>query len=207
MEGETANDGGDKGKVLIRHAGEEDATAIARLAWQLLNWERNLYPGMGSPTRWAGEAREIRRQMRFTTTRFLVAEHEGKIVGYVKAVIHRTDDGRGGLRALLSPRRIVRRWLDLLLRRPRPTIHGSGGQIAGLFVQNEDRRRGTGRRLAHAAEAWLHDHGMATNHLTVLSSNASGRAFWEACGYRPLFVGLHKPLSDSLPTTHDRVDR
>ena len=73
----------------IRLADQKDATAIADLAKGLLDWEQQLYPEMGPTSRWAGQAGEIRRQMRLSSTRFLVAEREGVVVGYVKVIVHR----------------------------------------------------------------------------------------------------------------------
>ena len=181
----------------IRLANEGDASAIAELARGLLDWERQLYPGMGPLSRWAGEASEIRRQMRLSSTRFLVAEREGIVVGYVKAVVHRPL----GVGDRLSLRRVARRLIESVLRRPRPTVLSTGGQIAGIFVRERERRLGVGRDLVRAAEGWLREQGMTANHLTVLCANVAAREFWKTCGYEPLSLTLHKPLGQPTGET------
>jgi len=184
----------------IRLADREDATAIADLARGLLDWERQLYPEMGPTSRWAGQAGEIRRQMRLPSTQFLVAERGESVVGYVKVVVHRPPGLSERAGSTLSPRRVIRHLIDSVLRRPRPTVLSTGGLIAGIFVREGERRLGVGRDLVSAAEGWLRQQGMTTNHLSVLCANRAAREFWEACGYQPLTLVLHKPLTAETPS-------
>jgi ribosomal protein S18 acetylase RimI-like enzyme len=58
------------------------------------------------------------------------------------------------------------------------------GYIAEFNVFPELRRRGWGRRLYRAAEAWLLARGCREIELDVLPTNARAQAFWTALGFR-----------------------
>ena len=58
------------------------------------------------------------------------------------------------------------------------------GEIETLYVLEDWRERGLGRRLLTATGGWLHDHGCASVFLWVLRDNPS-RWFYERLGGRP----------------------
>lgn len=153
---------------------------------------------MGDLTPWAASAEEIRKQLLRPGARFFVAEKDGKIVGYIKVVVHgrRLTREEIGIRRWLldSIERLARRIFNLLLRRPRQNVEAVGGYIAGAFVSSEARRARVGRLLVSAAEDWLRSQGIPTSELHVLFANQSARRFWEEIGYEPLAMGMRKKL-------------
>lgn len=184
--------------VLVRPATRADADAIAGMARQLLLYEHSLERSMGDLTEWAGSSREILKQMSRPNLCFFVAESDGQIAGYIKVMIVGTrlsmDELGFGRWVIDLIDRAGRGIFNILLRRPRSNIEQTGGYIAGLFVSPDVRRSGMGGELVKAAEAWLRDHGVPTCDLHVLSANEEARLFWVARGYRPLSIGLRKPL-------------
>ena len=172
--------------IIVREARDGDCRAIADLSYRLLRYERALYPEMGELSPWAGTESEIRKQMHRPDTRFFVAEKEGEIAGYVKAVRHGAVPG--------AIEKTARRLIDFILRRPRPNVQSMGGLIPGLFVREEERRTSIGQRLVEAAEDWLRAQGMPASHIHVLTANQIAREFWDARGYRPIMLGLQKKL-------------
>lgn len=67
-------------------------------------------------------------------------------------------------------------------------------EISDVGVRAEWRRRGIARRLVEAAQAWVHERGVARIEIQVARGNAEGQAFWRAMGYGHLMDVLHKRL-------------
>jgi ribosomal protein S18 acetylase RimI-like enzyme len=79
----------------------------------------------------------------------------------------------------------------------RPSRHFTGecdGYIGELVVAKHAGRRGIGRSLVAAAEAWARDQGLA--HLTLHTGvyNTSARAFYAALGFAEEEVRLTRPV-------------
>jgi ribosomal protein S18 acetylase RimI-like enzyme len=79
----------------------------------------------------------------------------------------------------------------------RPSRHFTGecdGYIGELVVAEHAGRRGIGRSLITAAEAWARDQGLA--HLTLHTGtyNTSARAFYAALGFAEEEVRLTRPI-------------
>lgn len=184
----------------IRAARDGDADALASLARELLVYEKSLNETMGELTDWAASADELRKQMLRPANRFFVAEKDGKVIGYIKVVIHGqqlTLQELGGMRWLLDRlEEMARSLVTFVLRRPRPNVEAIGGYIAGAFVHPEARRASAGRLLVAAAENWLRAQGIATSELHVLHFNEGARRFWEEIGYEPLTLGMRKKLRE-----------
>jgi ribosomal protein S18 acetylase RimI-like enzyme len=182
----------------VRPARLEDAAALAVLARQLLEHERQLNTQMGALTPWAASPAEMRKQMRLPNTYFFVAERAGEVVGYLKVVtVGLTGACQTlGWRSWLKEKciKLARRAFDLVLRRPRPNIEQTGGYIAGIFVNPAARRSQVGRALVTAAEAWLRAQGLGAGELQVLCANTAARQFWESLGYAPIALSMRKTL-------------
>lgn len=170
--------------VRIRDGVPDDCPGIGQLARELIRWEHAINQEIGEPTPWAGNESEIRKQMEQAGTRFIVAERDGEIVGYVKAVIHRGGGRRG----------IIRQLLERLGRRPRPNFTATGGLIAGIFVSAPERGSGLGQRLSRAAEEWLRREGLSRVYIHVLQKNDQALHFWSESGYTPVTIVLGKSL-------------
>jgi len=84
--------------------------------------------------------------------------------------------------------------LASLVRRAGPFVETERGEIDWLFVREEARRRGAGRRLAAAALVWLAERGAGRVEVHVERDNATGRAFWSAQGFAPAMDVLERRL-------------
>lgn len=62
---------------------------------------------------------------------------------------------------------------------------GHRGWVYYLGVAPECRRRGLGRKMLAAAEAWLEGHQAPKIQLMIRHENDAAIAFYEALGYRP----------------------
>ena len=77
---------------------------------------------------------------------------------------------------------------------------GHRGWLNYLAVCPRHRRRGHGRTLMAAAEAWLHERGCPKLNLQVRQGNHSARAFYHALGFQTdEVVSLGKRLEHDAP--------
>ena len=76
-----------------------------------------------------------------------------------------------------------------------PTVaERARAEITDLFVSEDARRRGIGRRLVEAVTDWLRERGVPRVEVRVAVRNAEGQAFWRALGYADLVNVLQRPL-------------
>jgi len=59
----------------------------------------------------------------------------------------------------------------------------SYAEITELFVMDEFRRQGIGKRLLNSMEAWLADRGAHHFHILTFKNNTSAQALYKLCGY------------------------
>ena len=147
------------GAVIIRAAGPDDAGRIAEV--NVRSW-RAAYGGIVPDAILDGMDVEPRRQTWLGRIADLgqrtlfVAELDGRVEGY----------------ALSGPARDH----DL------PDL---AGEVYAIYVDPAVQRRGLGRALLDAATAELQAAGFEPLVLWVLTANAQGRGFYQACGWRP----------------------
>jgi len=183
---------------LVRGAVTNDAVALAALTCELMSFERGLSSAPREANPWAASLEELHKQLRLPNTRFFVAEKDGHVVGYLRAVIvgrklAREELGWIGWGKDLIER--IARWgFTFVMRRPRPAVQIESGYIAGTFVAEEARQLGIGRALATAAENWFSEQGLLNSELHVLFNNEVARHMWEELGYEPLALGMRKKL-------------
>jgi len=179
---------GKAGALVIREATANDSERIGELALQLIRLEHSLNAGTGEPTPWAGSAAEIRKQMARTTTKFLIAERNGELVGYTRVDLHGVDRRQGLLWRML-------RWVvESLTRRPRANYFSSGGVISGILVTETERRTGVGNLLVEAAAKWLYNRGVSRVYVHVLRNNQSALQFWQKNGFETVTLVLSRRL-------------
>jgi ribosomal protein S18 acetylase RimI-like enzyme len=79
-----------------------------------------------------------------------------------------------------------------------PSVHFTGerdGYVGELAVATDAARRGIGRTLIEAAEAWARDHDLAHLTLHTGARNAGARAFYAALGFVEEEVRLTRPVT------------
>ena len=153
----------------IRRARAADLPAVSRLAAELVRLHHRYDPPrflliepVEDGYQWFF-TREIKRRGAV----ILVAEDEGRIIGYA----YGTMEGRD--------------WNDLL---------DACGKLNDLFVDPTARRHGTGRALVKAMFAELR--GKGTPHIILLSAwkNPEAHAFFESLGFRKTMVEMTAEL-------------
>jgi GNAT superfamily N-acetyltransferase len=131
--------------VSIRTARASDARQIAELTVQL-----------GYEVDGSAVAERLSRFLSRRDQEFLVAEHDGRILGWVQALIAESIET------------------------------GPFVLIAGLVVAGSHRRQGIGRLLMAQAEAWAMKHGHSIVRLWSSATRTAAHRFYEALGYTNL---------------------
>lgn len=142
--------------VAIRPAQVADAGAIAEIHVQ--TW-RDAYRGIVPDAHLDALSRSQREEawgktLAEGTTHVLVAETEGRVVGWIAAGPSRDPDARPGT-----------------------------GELHAIYIDSRHWRRGVGRLLWQRAEAHLRAQGFAIFTLWVLEENAGARAFYQGLGF------------------------
>ncbi len=146
----------------IRPARKSDGDALAALWQELLTEQQALDPRINiaddALKRWRND---FPLWIDDSTRRMIVAEHEGRIVGYVHA----------------------HRWGP-------PPIFAASSEvyIDDLYVREEVRGTGIGSNLVQAILAWAEELQADRLRMGVLTKNTDGHAFWKAVGANPLYT-------------------
>jgi ribosomal protein S18 acetylase RimI-like enzyme len=161
---------------MIRLAKREDADAIARMWENLVRYHRLIDEALPDFAPDGGRlyAQRLTDRLQDTHTRVLVAEEEGKVVGYVLGVI-----------------------VDLV---PEMFSQEDGGFLADIYVEEAYRGRGIGRSLVEALSVWFKERGVSYFEWYVASHNRDGRAFWNALGGRDIMIRMRTTFSDEGKT-------
>jgi len=147
--------------VQIRAATGEDFVGLCRLWAAVDELHAELAPDFfRQPPEPPRSRADLRRQLADSDRLTLVAEERGELCGLAEAKL--ADTPR---EPQLQPRRRV--YLDELVVGPRW------------------RRRGVGRALLEAVEAWGRGRGASDILLTVWAGNADAEAFYGELGFRP----------------------
>jgi len=146
--------------VTIRPARASDATDIAHLTAQL-----------GYDLAEADAARRLSRILARDDQQFLVADIDGRPVGWVHVVLAEYVDAEAFV------------------------------MVAGLVVDRNHRRLGIGRALMNEAEQWARERGSSIVRLTSSTTREGAHRFYEGLGYSNIKTqySFAKPL-DSAAT-------
>jgi ribosomal protein S18 acetylase RimI-like enzyme len=162
--------------VLIRAAVAADVRAIGDMWLQLVAYHRVLDDRMpiAAPDGAARYASRIESSLDDSHTKVLVAEDEGKLVGYVMGVL-----------------------VDLM---PETFEDERGGFLADIFVLPEQRRKRVGEALVEALRHWFLARGIDHFEWYVASTNVDGIAFWRSVGGSEVMLRMRANThNDELP--------
>lgn len=155
---------------LVRDMEETDREAVIDLIWQLNLFEDKV-SGDRAPSRKAaaGGLAASRRRMAEHGGAELIAEIDGKAVGYLLCVIEKAD---AYIREHLAMR----------------------AYIAELVIAEGHRGQGLGQKLIVAAEDFARGRGMPSIFIGVLAGNEPADRLYEHVGYRTYTIERMKRL-------------
>lgn len=158
--------------MTIRPAKVADAPEIGKLWEKLVIYHQVLDIDLprAAPNGDRLYARSIADRLHDSHTRVLVAEEEGRIIGYVMGVV-----------------------VDLV---PDMFEQEFGGFLADIYVEEAYRGRGIGRALVETLAAWFKQQGLRHFEWHVAANNPDGLAFWRALGGRDLMIRMRTHLND-----------
>jgi ribosomal protein S18 acetylase RimI-like enzyme len=157
--------------VNIRPAAASDADAIAGLWQALVDFHHTLDEDLPGAA-FNGAQRYARRLVQHLDdpfTRALVAEREGRVIGYVLGMV-----------------------IDLV---PDVFDQEPAGFLADIYVHPDFRRVGIGRALVTAWLDWLRGQRVRYFDWHVAAKNQEALAFWRTMGGRDVMIRMRADLS------------
>ena len=151
--------------ITIRPAQPADQEALGRYGAALVRQHhaadarRFIYVDDPAP----GYGRFLVSQIRNPESLVLVAENEGRVVGYVFAGVEGTD------------------WMDL---------RGPSGVVHDVYVDEAARHLGAGRQLLRAAIEWVRSKGRTQIVLLTKTKNEHAQHLFAALGFRPTMIEM-----------------
>ena len=159
---------------LIRMAeSEQDARLIGELWSQLVDYHLELDSNMPVAAEDGAYryAQRISHSMHDASSRVLVADSHGEIIGYVLGSV-----------------------IGLL---PEMFVAERTGFLADIFIHPDWRGQGVGTALVEALEGWFRSRNVDYMEWYVASANMDGIAFWKARGGQEIMQRMRMHLSDN----------
>ena len=156
--------------MLIRQATANDRAGLEDCFVELQEFERSLHPNRADPHAIAGPSiAELVDDCEKTDGAILVAEEEGRIVGFVCVLSRvRTDE-------LIE-------------------LEKEYAYLSDLIVRQSYRGRGIGEQLMRAAEAHARERGARAIRVGVLATNDVAWDLYRKLGYAEYEIVLEKPI-------------
>lgn len=162
--------------VTIRPAKETDLKTLCDLYFEFHEFHAHYFPSflqsLGEPS--AKELEELGRKVmeiiQGSGSTILVAEESGRVVGFAEIYLRQPDPDNLALT---------------------PTIHA---HLQSLLVTSTFRRKGIGRRLLRAAEAWAIERGAVELRLDIWEFSTNPFGFYQKSGYHTYRRSLVKDL-------------
>lgn len=156
-------------RIIIRDAREGDLASVDDL-WELLaEHHESLSDGFSlasdSKRKWS---RYLREKFSEISTKLVVAEEEGKMVGFMLC--------------LLEP--------NLPVYKERKI-----GVISDVYVREERRMKGLARKMLDFAAKWFRKNKVRTVRLNVAADNLEARAAWRMLGFESFVIDKRLDLS------------
>ena len=162
-------------EILIRLATSDDLPALGRLGSMLVRLHHGFDPArFMAPARDSAEgyAWFLGTQLEQADPVVLVAEHDGKVIGYAYA-------GREPMS-----------WKEL---------RGPAGFIHDVVVEESAQDQGIGSGLLQAAAKWLEDHGAPRIMLWSAEANPSAQRLFERLGFRRTMIEMTREPTQKAP--------
>lgn len=150
-----------------------DVERIGELWEQLVIYHHALDARLPAPALNGGHlyARRVADKLDDSHTRVFVAQHDGRVIGFALGVI-----------------------VDLV---PEMFASDRGGFLADIYVEDDFRRQGIGRRLVDALAAWFRSRGVNHLELYVAARNHEGRSFWASLGGTEVMQRVRVELTEN----------
>jgi ribosomal protein S18 acetylase RimI-like enzyme len=153
-------------QIIVRSARTEDTKTIGQMWLWLVEYHNELSLDLPHAASNGVEmyAKRLNSRLYDSHTRVLVAEKQGKLVGFVLGVI-----------------------VDMV---PEMFVEETAGFLADIFVDPAYRGQGVGRALVNELTEWFRERGVQYVEWYVANSNTEGRAFWKALGGRDVITRM-----------------
>lgn len=145
-------------EIKIRKASRKDINVIVSLARKLADYHRKIdkfYKGGNETLR--GFKKTLTRSIGKKNIRILIAETNGKIVGYFIGRIEKS-------KPIFVPEKI--------------------GKISDAFIDKKYRRKGVGKKLFFELLKWFKKNKIKYLQVSVDSRNVIGVSFWRKLGFK-----------------------
>ena len=154
----------------IRPAAPADVAAIGRLGALLVSMHHDLDPARfisATPRTAQGYGSFLGSQLDEPDIIVLVAEREGKVVGYTYAAVEGNDY---------------------------MSLRGPAGALHDIVVDPDQRRQGVGQMLLDATLAALKERGVPRVVLSTAERNESAQRLFERAGFRRTMIEMTREL-------------
>ena len=157
-----------KSEIVLRDACKSDLDSIGGLWQEFMDFHKERDPHFARSVDGHERFKEfIAGHIDAETSYVLVAEEDGKVVGYC---------------------------LSELAKYPPVYENLDYGTVIDLAVTERLRRSGIGEKLYRSAEAWFTDHDVNRIEIRVVVSNDVSTSFWKKMGFNPYVTTVFKNI-------------